>query len=161
MRPRRHGRALLCGPSTSPLERSVNRRYVVSIAVGTAVAWLTQWAWLKGAGYVYSGSSQSLMWYEALLNVFFALGLVVPGFCAGWISRRHGILLGALSGLIGGITFTMLFPIFDHRSNLTHFFATWPWVVAFSTSQFGLVLTCVAGGGTAELLRSNNRWRGP
>jgi uncharacterized membrane protein YeaQ/YmgE (transglycosylase-associated protein family) len=155
------GLALLGGPSTSPLERSMNRLYLISLIVGTAAVWLTQWALLKGAGYVYNGSSQSLIWYEALLNIFFALGLVVPGFCAGWISKRHGILLGALTGLIGAITYTIFFPIFEHRSNLPHFFATWPWLVAFSTAQFGLVLTCAAGGAAAELLRSNSRWRGP
>lgn len=115
-------------------ERSMSRLYLTSVTVGIVVVWLTQWAWLKGTGYIYNGSSQSLIWYGALNNVLLGLALVVPGFCTAWIAKRHGILLGALSGLIGGITYTTLVsPVLEHHSNLIHYFASWPWIIAFSS----------------------------
>jgi hypothetical protein len=159
-------RALLGGPSTSPLERSMRRLYLISVSVGVATLWLTQWVWTQGTGYLYNLAPDHYhLWYLPIENVLFAVAMVLPGFCAGWISKRRGILLGALTGLIGGISYTMvLYPFVHHGSadRISHFFASEEVLTAaFWSSQFGLALTCAAGGGTGELLRSNNRWRGP
>lgn len=136
--------------------------YIISIAVGVGVLLLTQWAWIEGIGRLYVAAGMNAPeWYGAAVNVLFAVAMVLPGFCSGWIAKRRGILCGLLTGLIGGLAYaTVLSPILHHL-NLLRFYERWPVIsAAFWSSQFGLALTCAAGGATGELLCSNFRPRG-
>jgi hypothetical protein len=153
-------RALLAGPSTSPLERSMDRRSFIAVGVGVAVLWLTQWGQPKVVELLlHSPMRNSALLRAVTLGALLALVSLLPGVCAGAISRGRGILLGMLTGLIGGVTYSVLFfltrPQFLH---LGHFSGALLW---FWGSGPGLILTCAAGGAAGQLLRSNNRWRGP
>ena len=162
MRPRRHG-ALLCGPSTSPLERSMHRRSFIAVGVGVAVLWLTQWAKPHLMESLLPAPTQNFPLLPAVaMDVFLPVVQLLPGFCAGVISGRRGILLGALTGFIGSATYSALFILFRlHFSHLDHFFTSVGAPMWFQIFGLGLTISCAAGGAVGELLRSNNRWRGP
>jgi uncharacterized membrane protein YeaQ/YmgE (transglycosylase-associated protein family) len=98
----------------------------------------------------------------ATLDVLLAVVSLLPGFCAGAIAGRRGILVGTLTGLIGSATYSVLFILFRlHFSHLSHFFTSigapmWFWICGP-----GLIINCAAGGAAGELLRSNNRIERP
>jgi len=89
-----------------------------------------------------------------------ALVLLLPGFVAGWVASRRVLLCGFLTGLIGGALHSAIF-------------SSWRGVAAAGLSEVSFLLgwavaNGVAGGlfaaaaaSTAQMLRSNNRWRGP
>jgi hypothetical protein len=72
---------------------------------------------------------------------------VLPGFAAAYISGRHGLLLGAVTGLLGSAAYGLLFT----KVGLTWFWSIGP----------GLILTCGCGGAAAQMLRSNHRLEWP
>jgi hypothetical protein len=156
-------RALLGGPSTSPLERSMRHRSLIAVCIGIAVLWLTQWGGPKVFTLLASSSRTNFAFLPATaLAVLLAVVSLLPGFCAGAIAGRRGIVLGALTGLIGGLTYCVLFSMFKpHFSHLSHFFSAIGLPEWFWSFVPGLIITCAAGGATGELLRSNNRWRRP
>jgi hypothetical protein len=124
-------------------------RFLIAIGAGVAVACLTQWAILPVMNWVWPSPAPSdhIFWRAFIVNILHPLASVVPGFCAGWISGRRGLLIGGLTGMLGGAAYAVFFP----KAVLAVFWSIGP----------GLILTCAAGGAAAEVLRSNNRWRGP
>jgi len=128
----------------------MNRRPLAAVAVGIAVLWLTQWG------------KPHLMGSLRMMDVFIPIVQLLPGFCAGIIAGRRGILLGALTGFIGGATYsTFLFIFRAHVPAMDRFFSSLGAPLWFQFFSFGLIITCAAGGAVGELLHSNNRWRGP
>ena len=128
---------------------------------GIALVWSTQWWVMHGAGVTSAWAAANPLWYGAIIEVALGISLVLPGLCTGWIARRHGIRLGALIGLLGGITYSVGFPMLHMRPNPWHFLSTGPLWIAVAGPAFLLMLTCAGGGAAGELLRSNNRSRGP
>jgi hypothetical protein len=124
------------------------------------VLWLTNWAFGHGAPWLFALLERSPAWSGVLLNVSFSAVVLLPGFCTGWISGRDGIRLGALTGLIGAITYSAVEPTFHMRQTLGHYITSGVFLIAVAGSSFGLVLTCSAGGALGQLLRSNHRWSG-
>ena len=90
-----------------------------------------------------------------------ALLALLPGFVSGWVASRRELLCGFLTGLLGSILPSLLFGTFGRLTP-----ADAPSEVFFAT---GWLLSIGVGGGlfgaaaaaTAQLLRSNHRWRGP
>jgi hypothetical protein len=125
-------------------------RSLIAIAVGIAVVCFTQWSVLPAMTWLLplpTPAGSHVFWPALIVNALQPLASVVPGFCAGWISWRRGLLIGALTGLLGSAAYGVLFT----AAGLGWFWSIGP----------GLILTCGAGGAAAEVLRSNNRWRGP
>ena len=157
-------RALLCGPSTSPLERSMGNRFVSGVVAGALALCLCQWLYQWWGGDIINvASGDPQKWRVALTVALSMTATVLPGLCAGFISGRRGFLVGAMAGALG----SFLYGAFEelmlvHSGALKLNARTWPAVFIFPTIySFGLIVTSAVGGGAGQLLRSNNRWRGP
>jgi hypothetical protein len=86
---------------------------------------------------------------------------LLPGFCAGYLAGGHGILVGALTGMLGSITYSALFILFRlHFSHLSHFLTDVGAPMWFQMFGLGLTISCAAGGALGEVLRSNKRRSG-
>jgi hypothetical protein len=98
-----------------------------------------------------------------IMDILLAGTPLLPGFCAGYLAGRRGILVGALTGILGSITYSVLFILFHlHFSHLSRFFTDVGAPMWFQMFGLGLTISCVAGGALGELLRSNNRvWTPP
>jgi uncharacterized membrane protein YeaQ/YmgE (transglycosylase-associated protein family) len=156
-------RALAGGPSTSPLERSMNRRALWAIATGTVVLWLTEWCLKFALNRIDPTASHgSLILNGMLLNVLITLPSVLPGFCAGWIAKHRGAFVGLLVGLIGGATYSVLFMTLGlnehHALNRLNLSNALMW---FLSEAPGLLILCAVAGAAGELLRSNQRSERP
>ena len=139
----------------------MHRRSLTAISVGIAAVCLTQWALFEGGGLSPAWASANPFSYYAISNVLFAVASVFPGFCAGWISGRDGILLGALTGFIGSVTYSALFPAFRFHSSFPQFLMSGPVLITLASTAFVLMVTWTGGGVAGELLRSNNLYGVP
>jgi hypothetical protein len=124
------------------------------------VVWLTTWVLLKQLGIPAAWARTNPTGYAAVITMWYSIALVLPGLCTGLISGRDGIRLGALAGLIGSLTFSTLFPLLRLHPTQMRMLMSQPLLVIYATAAVGLMITCAAGGGAGELLRSNNRWSG-
>jgi hypothetical protein len=117
-------------------------RYLIAIWLGVAVFFLAKWGLLPALTWCLHSptASRNPAFWAMIGNVLPPLVSVLPGFCAGWFSGRRGILIGALTGLLGGASYAAVFA--------KDWFG-WFWVIGP-----GLILTCGAGGAVAEVLRS-------
>jgi hypothetical protein len=134
---------------------------VVAGAVTLGVCqWLSRW-WVAELINVSSGDWHN--WRFALAFALSSTALVLPGLCAGLVSGRWGFLAGALAGVLGSV----LYGVFDelmqvHAGALKLNARNWTAVFNFPTIySVGLMVSAAVGGGAGQLLRSNNRWRGP
>jgi hypothetical protein len=143
----------------------MRRRAFIAVGVGIAVLWLTQWGKSRGVELFVPLPTKSFLLLRLLdiaVDALFAVVALLPGFCAGWIAGRRGILLGMLTGLIGSVTFSIFFMFIGLYSlNSIQKFTPGSTLFWFWDAGFGLMITCAAGGAAGELLRSNNRRRGP
>jgi hypothetical protein len=140
----------------------MRRVYIISVGTGIAVLWLTQWAltqWIQRTVITPNGWLSGFVWSQALTDLFIGFALLAPGVCAGWISRRHGILVGALTGALGIITYNVIGSRFLYAIHHRFDFADIYW--GFWSAQLRLILTCAAGGAAGQIMRSSNRWSGP
>ena len=100
-------------------------------------------------------------WVPLLSAPIQVLVILAPGFASGWVASRRQLLCGFLTGLFGSALYSSVIG--------TH----WPEEVTGGTSEVLFRITwlvsnsvsnglfAAAAAGTAQLLRSNNRWRGP
>jgi hypothetical protein len=148
--------------STSPLERGMNRRSLVALGAGVAVLWLTQWSESRVIPPLLAPRNTNLMVLGTMASsAVMALVFLLPGFCAGCISKRRGIALGALTGLVGSLTYSILFMTVGLYSlGSLHKLTAGSTLLWFWDAGPGLMLTCAAGGAAGQLLRSNSRSRG-
>src|SRR5262249_16382662 len=110
-------RALLGGPSTSPLERSM-RSHFVSGAIAGALAlclcqFLSQW-WGGSIVNVASGAPEK--WRVALIVALASIASVLPGLIAGFISGKHGFVVGAVAGALGSFLYGVYFECMQFYS---------------------------------------------
>ena len=155
------------GPSTSPLERSVpNRTVVVALAVGVALTVLLK----RGLSVLLPPlaahcvpSDAAPTWCTTSAALLSAIAALAPGFIAGILYPRKAFLVGLLCSLVGGALYLAFYGnVWDSDlspSNLIFFnslIAVWLLIASLPQALFG-----AAAGGCAQLLRSNNRWRGP
>jgi hypothetical protein len=152
------------GPSTSPLERSMRTHFASGVIAGALALclcqWLSQW-W--GADLVNVPSGDPQKWRVALMMALSSTASVVPGLCAGFIAGRRGFLVGALAGALGSFLYgAFLELMLVHSGALRLNTRTWTAVFIFPRIySLGLIVTSAVGGGAGQVLRSNNRWRGP
>ena len=140
----------------------MRRLYIISVGTGVAVLWLSQWAltqWLQHTVITPNGWLSGFVGSQALTDLIVGFVLLAPGFCAGWISRSHGILVGALTGALGIITYNVLASRFLYAIHHRFDFADVYW--GFWSAQLRLILTCAAGGAVGQILRSNQRLERP
>ena len=162
MRPRRH-QPWVPGPSTSPLERSMDKRFVSGVVAGALALCLCQWLQHWGGYIVYVPSGELLTWRVALYDALVSATMVFPGLVAGFISARRGFLVGALVGVLGSFLSGVFFELTQVHSGLIKLNAR-TWTIFFGFPMIyvlGQTITSTVAGGAGQLLRSNNRWRGP
>jgi hypothetical protein len=150
--------------SARTLERSMCSRFVLGVVAGALALCLCQWLEYWG-GYILYVPSGDLPGRGATA-LYFALSSVAtvfPGLCAGFISGRRGFLVGALAGGLGSFLYGALFELVQVHAGLIKLNArTWTILFNFPTiSAVGLMISSAVAGGAGQLLRSNNRWRGP
>ena len=138
----------------------MSSRRVIAVAVGVSVLFLSQWGLVELSRLLqaccFTSNLVSPLWVGAISNVAFALASLLPGFIAGWISTDRGILLGFLTGAIGSVCYAALFKIIPIDSSWLQIAMSGSTAVWLAGSALGLALTCAAGGGAAQALRSNN-----
>ena len=130
-----------------------------AVLAGVCVALLLQISQASVAELMYDCCRDSNgglpIWYALFSSPFGALVALLPGLIAGWLSVSRGIVAGLLAGLLGNAVYSSIF------------LTMWPAVleggasavlqtvvqsVAFASSW---ALIAAAGGGTAQLMRSN------
>jgi hypothetical protein len=141
------------------------RSHFVSGAIAGALAlclcqFLSQW-W--GASIVNVPSSDPEKWRVALMMALASIASVVPGVIAGFISAKRGFVVGAVAGALGSFLYGIYFEGMQFYSGALKLnVRTWTAVFIFpAIYAVGLIITSAVGGGAGQLLRSNNRWRGP
>jgi hypothetical protein len=141
------------------------RSHFVSGPIAGALAlclcqFFSQW-W--GASIVNVPSGDPEKWRVALMMALASIASVLPGVIAGFISAQRGFLVGAVAGALGSFLYGVYFEgMLFYSGALKLNVRTWTAVFIFPTIYaVGLIVTCAVGGGAGQMLRSNNRWRGP
>jgi hypothetical protein len=121
---------------------------------------LSQW-WGGSLVNVISGDPEK--WRVASMVAMASIASVLPGLIAGFISGRSGFIVGAIAGALGSFLYGAYVEGMQFLSGALKLNArTWVVVFIFPTIYaVGLIITSAVGGGAGQLLRSNNRWRGP
>jgi hypothetical protein len=137
----------------------MNRRHVFSIGIGILAVILVQRGVLGASRLIENcciSENRSDLWVGFAMNLLFTLGMLVPGFIAGLVSRTRGILVGFLTGLLGGIANSLAFgfvaPV-DWAAALTSGYM----LMSLLGSGITLSIPCAAAGGAAETLISRPR----
>jgi hypothetical protein len=153
----------MAGRSGSSLERSMRRTSLIAVGTGIVVLWLTQWGQVPAIDVLPPSPTAPFPYLSVmLLDLLLAAASLLPGFCAGLIAGRRGILLGTLTGLIGSLTYSVLFMgarLYSLHS--WHAFTLSTAFLWFWSAGPGLTLKCAAGGAAGEVLRSNKRLERP
>ncbi len=142
----------------------MDKRFVSGVVAGALALCLCQWLHFWSGYIVNVASGDPQPWRLALYVALASLATVLPGLCAGFISGRRGFLVGALAGALGGIAYGVFFELIQVHSGALKLNArTWTaLLLVFPTIQSaGVIISSAVAGGAGQLLRSNNRWRGP
>ena len=135
----------------------MHQRHLVAIAIGVLVVAIAHY------GVVHIGraieaccisQNRSAVWVGIAMNLLFTVGILLPGFVAGLVARSKGILVGFLSGLIGGTLYSAVFGLaspVDWGAALT----SGTMLLSLVGTGITLSVSCAAAGGAAEALRSN------
>jgi hypothetical protein len=153
------------GRSTSPLERSMTRQQapVAAVIVGVALAVALRY----GQGELNKhlrviGAAEGIPnWLVLVRPPLQALVVLLPGFVSGWLASRRELLCGFLTGLFGAALYSAMSGDFWRSAaagGTSEVFFLMGWLLSNGVSG-GLLAGAAAG--TAQLLRSNNRWWGP
>ena len=136
-------------------------RFLVGVGLGTAVVGPLQRVMDRQFPIFSDSSDASIVLHQATWGFLSAMSMLLPGFVAGWLSRRRGFLAGAIAGLIGIATYTVFCvvvwpnpPSFQHTPTSENAL----FVFLYMAPQ--LALTCGMAGAAAEHIRSNSRWSG-
>jgi hypothetical protein len=164
LRARRACPARVPGPSTSPLERSMARQQapVAAVILGVALAIGLRYS-REGLAHLIGPTYGGVLpnWVPLSAAPIQVLVLLAPGFFSGWIASRRELLCGFLTGLLGAVLYQMLTESYVPETIVRGasdvlFRISWLLSTGVSSGLFA-----AAAAGTAQLLRSNNPWRGP
>jgi MFS family permease len=138
----------------------MSSRPVVAVVVGVLLLVSMQWG-LVELGRLFRACcfTEHLvkpLWVGAVSNVAYTLSSLLPGFVAGWISRRNVILVGFATGVIGSICHVAIFGLIPLESSWVEVAMSGSTMLWFTSSAFGLAISCAAAGAAAQVLRSNN-----
>jgi MFS family permease len=134
--------------------------YRMSIAViaGVAAGWFANWSLMTAMPLVTRGAvhgNTSAPWVAAFYSFAFVVSMMLPGFVAGLVAARRGILIGTLAAV--ALAIIAMIPevlIVMKAPNWSFGEATQMLFSAFARYPANIVASAVAGG-CAELLRSN------
>jgi hypothetical protein len=135
----------------------MRHRHLVATAIGVLAVVATQRG-VVGIGHVIESccisQNRSAVWVGIAMNLLFILGVLLPGFIAGLVAKSRGILVGFLSGLVGGILYSAAFGLVspvDWGAALT----SGTMLLSFAGTGLTFGVSCAAAGGAAEALLSN------
>ena len=134
-----------------------------ALVIGVSVCVMLQVLAMKATGYAYACCFDPQLapplWYAMLSSPLGAVAGLLPGFIAGWLYPRQGIVVGFITGLLGNVIYSAVF------------LTMWDSVIeggALDVAEVILRLLFLAtswgvgnaaAGGTAQLLRSNKRFQ--
>src|SRR3569832_2214306 len=80
-------------------------QYRTSIAVitGVAAGWIANWALMNAMPLVTAGAvhgNTSAPWVATFYSCAFVVSMMLPGFIAGFVAGRRGMLIGALAAAV-------------------------------------------------------------
>jgi len=133
-------------------------RTSIALIAGVAVGWMANWSLMNGMSLLTEGAvhgNTSAPWVATLYSFGFVVSMMLPGFVAGLVSGRRGILIGALAAVILALIATVpevLFVLKVPGWSIPE--AIEMLLSAFMRYPANIVASAVAGG-CAELLRSN------
>ena len=133
-------------------------RTSIALIAGVAAGWIANWSLMNvmprlTEGAIHGNTSEP--WVATFYSVAFVVSMMLPGFVAGLVSGRRGILIGALAATILAIIAMIpevLVLLKAPEWSLTE--ALKLLLSAFTRYPASIVASAVAGG-CAELLRSN------
>ncbi len=135
-------------------------RYRMSLALiaGVAAGWSASWLIMNGVtnftGEASPGKSIA-PWIAMLYSTAFALSLMVPGFVAGLVAARRGILIGAsAAAILACIDVLSEAMVFVGRPGWSSSDVARMLLSVLMRHPASIIASGVAGG-CAELLRSN------
>ena len=134
-------------------------RYLTSIAlaIGVAAGWAVNWAVLEGMPRLAEGSihgQTSAPWVGTFFSFAFVVSLMVPGFVAGLVAGRRGILIGAAAAFILATLAVLPELLFVVRQSELSFSEVGNTLVSILMRYPASIVASGVAGGCAELLRS-------
>jgi hypothetical protein len=135
----------------------MRQRRLIAIAIGVLVVFAAQQGVVRFGRLIEAcciSQNRSAVWVGIAMNLLFTVGILLPGFVAGLVAKSRGILVGFLSGLIGGTAYSAVFgllPPVDWHAALT----SGTMLLSLLGTGLTLSVSCAAAGGAAEALRSN------
>jgi hypothetical protein len=127
---------------------------VAGVAAGWSVSWLIMNAMTSYSGDVSPGTVMA-PWIAMLYSTAFALSLMVPGFVAGLVAARRGILIGAsAAAILAGLEVLSEALALAGRPGWSVGDVSRMLLSVLMRHPASIVASGVAGG-CAELLRSN------
>jgi hypothetical protein len=139
----------------------MNARYQtpLALAFGVGAGWLANWLVTNAMARIFEGGAHNpntAPWIVAFYSCAFVISLMVPGFVAGLIVTRRGILVGAFAAAILAviaISSEVLTLTLNADRTLAEAFQMMPSVI----SQYpASIIGSAVAGGCAQALRSNN-----
>ena len=132
----------------------MERRQIIAVGIGTTcviIGAFGQNYFAHLAGELASRNGALPIWSVPTQSLAFVFHSLLPGFVAGWISQKHGILVGFIAGIIGATTYHLGMHIIEEYpiSVRTVF-----WILLINPG-ISHSLSNAAAGGAAQLLRSN------
>lgn len=100
------------------------------------------------------------MWLTIISSPIHAIASLLPGFVAGWLAGKRGILAGFLASLFGNIIYSAVFGTFwnsvlEDGARGVFYTVLWLCLMAISWALYG-----ATSGAAAQLLRSNKALQG-
>jgi MFS family permease len=133
-------------------------RTSISLIAGVAVGWLANWALMNAMPVITQGAvhgNTSAPWVATFYSCAFVVSMMLPGFVAGLVSGRRGILIGAVAASI--LALIAMIPealVMAKASEWSIGEVIKMLLSAFTRYPANIIASAVAGG-CAELLRSN------
>jgi hypothetical protein len=141
----------------------MHKHFAFGVLGGAVTLCACQWFSTRWVAELINTAPDFPGWRFGLAFAASSAAAVLPGLLAGFISGRRGFLAGALAGALGSVLYGVFSELVQvHLGSIKLNARTWPVLFNYPTIYvYGLVITAAVGGGAGQLLRSNNRWRGP
>jgi hypothetical protein len=136
----------------------MTRRHIVALLAGIVAVALVQSGVMGFANLIQRcciEENRSAVWVGHAMTTLYTIGMIIPGFVAGLIAKTRGILVGFLAGLLGGIAYSVVRSSFPDGTALSEIVSSGSVLMSLVGTGLTMCIPCAAGGGTAELLRSN------